>query len=36
MMVLYDYLHEKHIASATQVKVKQAMYKMDDETIEKQ
>ena len=33
MMVLYEYLHEKHIADATQVKVKQGMYKM--ETIEK-
>ena len=27
MMVLYDYLHEKHIAKATQIKVKQGMYK---------
>jgi rubrerythrin len=27
MMVLYDYLHEKHIATATQIKVKQAIYK---------
>lgn len=27
MMVLYDYLHEKHIASATQIKVKQGIYK---------
>lgn len=27
MMVLYDYLHEKHIAKATQIKIKQAMYK---------
>ena len=34
MMVLYDFLHEKHISDATQVKVKQGMYKM--ETIEKQ
>ena len=27
MMVLYDYLHQKHIGEATQVKVKQGMYK---------
>lgn len=27
MMVLYDYLHEMHIKTATQIKVKQAMYK---------
>lgn len=27
MMVLYDYLHEKHIAKSTQIKIKQAMYK---------
>lgn len=27
MMVLYDYLHEKHIGTATQIKVKQGMYK---------
>lgn len=27
MMVLYDYLHEKHIGHATQIKVKQAMFK---------
>lgn len=27
MMVLYDYLHEKHIAAATQIKVKQGIYK---------
>ena len=27
MMVLYEYLHEKHIGFATQIKVKQAMYK---------
>ena len=26
MMVLYEYLHEKHIGTATQIKVKQAMY----------
>ena len=34
MMVLYDYLHEKHIQTATHIKVKQGMYKMQ-ETIEK-
>lgn len=28
MMVLYDYLHEKHIAKATEIKVKQGMYQM--------
>ena len=27
MMTLYDYLHEKHIAKATRIKVKQGMYK---------
>ena len=27
MMTLYDYLHEKHIASATQIRIKQGMYK---------
>ena len=27
MMVLYDYLHEQHIATATQIKVKQGIYK---------
>jgi hypothetical protein len=27
MMVLYEYLHEKHIGTATQIRVKQAMYK---------
>lgn len=27
MMVLYDYLHEKHIADATKIKVKQGIYK---------
>ena len=27
MMVLYDYLHEKHIAAATQIKVKQGIFK---------
>ena len=28
MMVLYNYLHEKHIETATQIKVKQGMFKM--------
>mgnify|MGYP002523560188 CR=1 FL=1 len=27
MMVLYEYLHEKHIGTATQIKIKQGMYK---------
>jgi len=27
MMTLYDYLHEKHIKRATEIKVKQGMYK---------
>ena len=27
MLVLYDYLHERHIAEATQVRIKQGMYK---------
>ena len=27
MMVLYEYLHEKHIGQATRIRVKQAMYK---------
>ena len=27
MMVLYDFLHEKHIGTAMQIKVKQGMYK---------
>ena len=27
MKVLYDYLHEKHIEKATQIRVKQGMYK---------
>lgn len=27
MLVLYDYLHEQHIAKATRIKVKQGMYK---------
>ena len=27
MMVLYDYLHQKHIGEATKVKIKQGMFK---------
>ena len=27
MMVLYDYLHEKHIGHATQIRIKQGMFK---------
>ena len=27
MKMLYDYLHEKHIEKATQIRVKQGMYK---------
>ena len=27
MMTLYDYLHEKHIKRATEIRVKQGMYK---------
>lgn len=27
MMVLWDYLHEKHIATATQIRVKQGIFK---------
>ena len=27
MMVLYEYLHEKHIGKATEVRIKQGMYK---------
>lgn len=30
MMTLYNYLHEKHIASATEIKVKQGMYQMQE------
>lgn len=29
MMMLYDYLHEKHIGRATQIKVKQGMFKAE-------
>ena len=31
MMVLYNYLHEKNIAAATEIKVKQGMYQMQEE-----
>ena len=27
MMTLYEYLHEKHIGTAMQIKIKQSMYK---------
>ena len=27
MLVLYEYLHNKHIAQATQIRIKQGMYK---------
>lgn len=27
MMTLYDYLHEKHIGKATEIRIKQGMYK---------
>ena len=27
MMTLYDYLHGKHVATATQIRIKQGMYK---------
>ena len=27
MMVLYEYLHEKHIGRATEIKIKQSMFK---------
>lgn len=30
MLTLYEYLHEKHTASATEIKVKQAMFKMGE------
>lgn len=29
MMTLYNYLHEKHVAKATRIKVKQTMFKME-------
>lgn len=29
MMVLYDYLHEKHIGDAMQIRVKQGIYKSE-------
>ena len=28
MMTLYEYLHEKHMTAATEIRVKQGMYKM--------
>ena len=36
MLVLYDYLHQKHKATATEIKVKQGMYKMLDEDDEEE
>ena len=30
MMVLYDFLHDKHKAKATEIKVKQGMYQMQE------
>ena len=30
MMTLYEYLHEKHKGKATEIKVKQGMYKMQE------
>ena len=30
MMTLYNYLHERHMATATQIKVMQGMYKMQE------
>lgn len=30
MLTLYNYLHEKHMSEATQIKVKQGMYKMQE------
>ena len=29
MMTLYEYLHDKHMQKATEIKVKQGMYKME-------
>ena len=29
MLTLYDYLHEKHIGKATQIRVKQGMFKSE-------
>lgn len=29
MLTLYEYLHEKHMLTATEIKVKQGMYKME-------
>jgi len=31
MMFLYEYLHAKHKEAATQIKVKQGMYKLEEE-----
>ena len=31
MMTLYEYLHEKHMHTATEIKVKQGMYNMAEE-----
>ena len=30
MLTLYSYLHEKHVEKATEIKVKQTMYKMQE------
>lgn len=30
MMTLYNYLHDKHMAKATEIRVKQGMYKMQE------
>ena len=30
MTTLYEYLHEKHMHAATEIKVKQGMYKMEE------
>ena len=30
MLLLYNYLHEKHMAAATEIRVKQGMYKLQD------
>ena len=29
MMVLYDYLHEKHIKTATQIKIRQGLFRAE-------
>ena len=31
MMVLWNYLHDRHMETATQIKVKQGMYKLREE-----